>query len=58
MTELHYKHYIGDAHQLEDGTWWGRVVSPDNICCIYEGQTLEELKQDFRECVDELHQDN
>ena len=49
---LEYKGYKGSIERLEDGTYWGKVINKPNESIIYEGNTIEELKEDFHEMVD------
>lgn len=49
---LKYQGYIGSIEMdLDDGYLHGRVQFI-NDCIIYDGETIAELKQSFREAVD------
>ena len=37
----------------EDGIFWGKVLGlPDQVSITFEGQTVQELRQDFENAVD------
>lgn len=53
MSTLHYKDYYGTINvSEEDNILYGKVIGIKGLLS-YEGETVEELKQDFREVVDE-----
>ncbi|MCI2031728.1 type II toxin-antitoxin system HicB family antitoxin, partial [Limosilactobacillus sp.] len=54
---LHYKDYYGTIEtSLKDNILYGKVVGIRGLLS-YEGNTLEELKKDFRGVVDEYLDD-
>ena len=53
MSTLHYKDYYGTINvSEEDNILYGKVIGIKGLLS-YEGETVEELKQDFQEVVDE-----
>jgi predicted HicB family RNase H-like nuclease len=59
MEFLDYKGYVGSiGYDTEDNYLYGEVLGlPDNICIIYEGDTAEELYDDFKNGVDHYLED-
>lgn len=55
MSKLHYKGFIGSVELDDDGnSFCGKVLAlPKNVMILYEGNTAEELKEDFRGAVDD-----
>lgn len=51
---LSYRGYYGNIqYSPEDKILFGKVVGlPSNILISYEGNSLAELEQDFRGCID------
>lgn len=53
MDYLEYKGYKGTiAYSKEDDCLVGKVIGMHNDLILYEGKTLGELKEDFRNAVD------
>lgn len=53
---LHYKDYTGSVNYSKaDDVYYGRVLGVDGLLS-YEGQTKQELYQDFCETVDDYLQ--
>ena len=53
MKMLHYKDYYGTVNiSEEDNVLYGKVIGIKGLLS-YEGETVEELKQDFHNVVDE-----
>ncbi|NRO27280.1 DNA repair protein [Lactobacillus helveticus] len=53
MKMLHYKDYYGTVNiSEEDNVLHGKVIDIKGLLS-YEGETVEELKQDFHNVVDE-----
>lgn len=51
--ELHYKDYTGSVNYSKaDDVYYGKVLGVDGLLS-YEGQTKQELYQDFRDTVDD-----
>lgn len=49
MGELHYKGYTGSVEVEEDGSLSGKVLGlPKSVVILYEGRTMNELEEDFR----------
>lgn len=55
METLRYKGFIGSIEaELEDNTLYGKVLGLDKGTLVtYKGQTLAELKDDFKNAVDD-----
>ncbi len=55
METLKYKGFIGSIEvELEDNTLYGKVLGLKKGTLItYEGNTIAELKQDFKDAVDD-----
>ena len=54
MGLLKYKGYTGSVeYSKEDNCWFGKVQGMSKHAITYEGQTLDELKQDFEGAVDD-----
>lgn len=53
MNQLHYKDYIGNVFfSEEDGVFHGKIIGlSDSIS--FEGESVKELTEDFRNSVDE-----
>ena len=51
--QLDYKGYVGSIC-FEDGQYWGEVLNLPKTLALYEGNTIEELEKDFRNCVEDL----
>lgn len=53
MKMLHYKDYYGTVNiSEEDNVLYGKVIGIKGLLS-YEGKTIEGLKQDFHNVVDE-----
>ncbi len=53
ITEtIEYKGYIGSVEVLEDDTYYGKVLGIEALVA-YEGDTIEELIEDFHGAVDD-----
>ena len=53
MEHLNYKGYKGSAeYSREDECFHGQVLGLENSLILYEGSTLEELKEDFEESIE------
>jgi predicted HicB family RNase H-like nuclease len=49
---FHYKDYLGSVHfSAEDEVFYGKIEGIDDLIS-FEGQSVEELKQDFQEAVE------
>jgi predicted HicB family RNase H-like nuclease len=57
--KLNYKGYAGSIeYDAEDNYFSGEVLGlPKNICIIYEGNTVEELYQDFKDGIEDYLED-
>ncbi len=55
MEKLKYKGFIGSIEvELQNNTLYGKILGLDKKTLItYEGNTLEELKKDFKEAVND-----
>ena len=54
MKTLNYKGFIGSIEKEEDNTFYGKVLGLDKDTLItYQGDCLEDLKNDFMEAVDD-----
>ena len=50
---MRYKGYWAEIrYSDEDGCFWGRVEGLKNTSITFEGQTVKELKKDFKETID------
>ncbi|RPI23577.1 MAG: toxin-antitoxin system HicB family antitoxin, partial [Acidobacteria bacterium] len=50
---LHYKDFIGSVRfSEEDGVFCGKIEGINDLVS-FEGQTVEEIRQSFREAVDD-----
>lgn len=50
---LHYRDFIGSVHfSEEDGVFYGKIEGINDLVS-FEGQTVEEIRQSFREAVDD-----
>ena len=53
MTLIRYKGYIGSVEfSEEDGICFGKVLGLLGTLISYEGETLEDLEEDFHESID------
>ncbi|MCM1337670.1 MAG: type II toxin-antitoxin system HicB family antitoxin [Candidatus Amulumruptor caecigallinarius] len=53
MGTLKYKGYVGSVEfSEEDGCLYGKVLGMGGNCITYEGQSVEELRSDFKGAVD------
>ena len=54
MSRLEYKGYAGSIeYSVVDHCWHGEVLGlTKNVCILYEGNTIEELYNDFQEGID------
>jgi predicted HicB family RNase H-like nuclease len=53
---LHYKDFIGSVHfSEEDAAFYGKIEGINDLVS-FEGQTVEEIRQSFREAVDDYIQ--
>lgn len=54
VNYLAYKGYTGDInYSLADNCLFGKVMGLDKGLISYEGETLKELEQDFRNGIDD-----
>lgn len=54
MDYLEYKGYKGSVeYSKEDNCLFGKVQGLSKVLILYEGQTLDELRQDFENGVDD-----
>ncbi|RPJ60668.1 MAG: type II toxin-antitoxin system HicB family antitoxin [Acidobacteria bacterium] len=50
---LHYKDFIGSVHfSEEDAVFYGKIEGINDLVS-FEGQTVEQIRQSFREAVDD-----
>ena len=54
MSSMNYKGYNARIEfSEEDGVFWGKVLGlPPSTSITFEGQTVEQLRQDFHNAVD------
>jgi predicted HicB family RNase H-like nuclease len=54
MSSMNYQGYTARIEfSEEDGIFWGKVLGlPPSISITFEGQTVEQLTQDFHNAVD------
>ena len=58
MGRLHYKGYYGNAeYSEEDKCFMGHTLGLRRTCIIYEGDSVESLRKDFEESIDEYLED-
>jgi predicted HicB family RNase H-like nuclease len=59
MNRLEYKNYVGSIeYNKADDCLHGQVLGlSKNLCIIYEGGTIEELYDDFKNGVDHYLED-
>lgn len=56
-NEIEYKGYVGTVEWSDtDGVFYGKVLGIDGLW-LYEGNTINELKADFRSLIDEYFED-
>ena len=54
MGYMKYKGYTGSVeYSEEDNCLFGKVMGLSKDAITYEGQTVDELRQDFEESVDD-----
>lgn len=54
MGQLKYKGYAGSVeYSEEDNCLFGKVLGLRKDCITYEGETINELKQDFEGAIDD-----
>ena len=52
-NQIKYKDFIGDVNfSDEDGVFWGKVIGI-SVSITFEGESVKELTEDFRNAVDE-----
>lgn len=51
---LVYGNYRGSINK-ENGYYWGKILGLKDSLILYEGNNLEELKNDFIACVDDYY---
>lgn len=57
MKYLKYNGYIGDInYSKEDKLYYGKIQGIDCIVA-YEGESIEELKKDFKEAINSYEED-
>lgn len=54
--QLEYQHYTGSVeYEQEDKCYWGKLLTynnePINDLILYEGDTIEQLEEDFKEAI-------
>lgn len=55
--ELSYKGYYGSVeYSLEDDTLYGKAIGINGLLS-YEGQTLDKLRKDFQDVINEYLED-
>ena len=53
MNNLEYKGYYGSIeYSKEDKCLYGKVLGMIKDCIIYEGNTVEELENDFKDAIE------
>jgi predicted HicB family RNase H-like nuclease len=53
MNHLEYKGYYGSIeYSKEDKCLYGKVLGMTKDCILYEGNTIEELENDFRDAIE------
>jgi len=53
MKSLKYKGYRGSIEYSEENKhFYGEVLGMTKDCILYEGNTVEELENDFKEAID------
>jgi len=53
MSNLEYKGYYGSVeYSKEDKCLYGKVLGMTKDCITYEGNTVDELEEDFRNAIE------
>ena len=54
MDCLEYKGYYGTVEfSKEDNCLFGKVKGMGKDLIVYEGKTIDELSEDFKQCIDD-----